>query len=125
MKKSMGALFALALGAAGFAQTAQATPSGLTEIGLGDILPANFADPSVLLGDAVHITATSALLTTGAGGPPPTVVWLGRYSTSDGGGQSYTPSSFDVTSRDQGAKGLHTNAEKAALLAQLRRQRFH
>lgn len=85
MKKTMGAMFALVLGAVGFVQTAQATPTGLTKIGLGDIFPANFADPSVLLGDAVHITATEALLTVGAGGPPPTVVWLGRYSTADGG----------------------------------------
>jgi hypothetical protein len=47
------------------------------------------------------------------------------YSTSDGGGQAYKPSSFDVTTRGQGARAPHTKAEMASLLAQFHRQRFH
>jgi uncharacterized membrane protein len=47
------------------------------------------------------------------------------YGTSDGGGESYTPSSFEVTTLGHGSTGVHSKAYEAALLARLHRQRFH
>jgi hypothetical protein len=44
---------------------------------------------------------------------------------SDGAGQPYKPSSFQVTTRGHGAQPAHTNAERAAQAAQRRRQHIY
>jgi hypothetical protein len=45
--------------------------------------------------------------------------------TSDGGGQSYKPSSFRVTTAGHGARTANTNAERAVQAAQRRRQHIY
>ena len=68
---------------------------------------------------ALSVGAANASCTRGANGE--------NYcsQTSDGGGQSYRPSRFQVTTAGHGARPVHTNAERAVQAAQRRRQHFY
>ena len=67
----------------------------------------------------LSVSAANASCTRGANGE--------NYcsTTSDGSGQSYRPSHFQVTTAGHGAQPAHTNAERAVEATDRRRRHIH